>query len=231
LCNRKYIRIGIKGVKDKITIRVKNRIDRDVISYVFFKQFHLPPKEIKIKNNPTLVDLGSNIGCTLIDLNNRYPCANIFGYEMDMDNFNLAKTNCEKFKNVVINNVAVWDKKGEAFYHKNNPTDAFSISEGIESENQERVQTVTISDIIRENNLKEIDYLKIDIEGSEIDIFDSSDLAWLDFVLSLNIEFHGISDSKLIEYINLLNLNGFSAYKSPYHWLSILAVKKSKQAF
>jgi hypothetical protein len=66
----------------------------------------------------------------------------------------------------------------------------------------------------------------MDIEGAEVDIFNNLDGDWLNRVRSLNVEFHNIDESQLLQYVCLLKDQGFIAYKSVTHWSSILAYRK-----
>ncbi len=226
ILNKKYVTVFVKGINKNFLIRVNNRIDRNVLKYVFFQKYHLPPKEISFKKDMVILDLGSNIGCTLVDLKMRFPEAKIYGYEMHPENFQIAKKNCEGFHSICVNNMAVWINRGYISFNKRNHSDAFAIDEYIvDNEDKIRIPSIRIADIISDNNLPNIDYVKMDIEGAEIEIFDSPDLNWLDNVLSINIEFHNIPNSKLTYYMQLLQTHGFKVYKSPHHWLSILAYK------
>lgn len=209
-----------------IWIRTKNIIDLNVIEYVFYDKYHLPPTEYKLSTNPLILDLGSNIGATIIDFKSIYPNSKIIGYEMDNDNFNLSLKNCEGLQNVTIFNTPVWHCIENVSYNKNEFTDAFFINESADTTNKIKIKSTTLKKIITDNGISVIDYLKMDIEGVELKIFEDSDLSWLDIVLSLNIEFHKIHPDQLQEYIDLLISKNFVARRSNKHWLSIQAFRK-----
>jgi tRNA1(Val) A37 N6-methylase TrmN6 len=47
----------------------------------------------KISTNPVFLDLGSNIGLTIAHMKQIYPTSKIVGYEMNKENYILAKEN------------------------------------------------------------------------------------------------------------------------------------------
>lgn len=226
LSGQKHVQIEVKGVDHKFLIRTNNKIDRNVLEYVFFQQYHLPPKEFLLRENPVIVDLGSNVGCTLVDFKMRYPGATVYGYEMHPENFEMAKVNTKDLKAVHVYNKAVWTERGSVTFATKNLTDAFAIDKHAKGgDGAINIPSVSIADIIRDNNLDTVDFIKMDIEGAEVEIFDSNNLDWLNNVSSMNIEFHNIPDAKLNKYIDLLERFHFQVYKSPHHWLSLLAYK------
>ncbi len=228
LLGKRFITIAIKGIKRKFLIRVNNRIDRNVLEYVFFKQYHLPPKEYILKNNATIVDLGSNIGSTIVDFKIRYPQAIVYGYEMHSENYEIAKANCKGLNSVFIYNKAVWIDKGFVLFNKKNVTDAFAIDKNAKDGNEViKISSLSINDIIADNHLSTIDYLKMDIEGAEVEIFNSPDLSWLSHVSSMNVEFHNIPDSQVDYYKKLLETYNFKVYRPLNQWFSILAYKNN----
>ena len=186
---KKYIELNIKKKEFNniyLKIRCRNGIDRKVLHYVFFDKFHHTPSVYLNKKSPVIVDLGSNIGCTIVDLKVRYPDAVIFGYEMDLENYNLAINNCSNFSKVHLFNKAVWIKNDVIKYNKTMHSDSYSITSEKDSKGI-LVDCVCMATIIKENSLENIDFLKMDIEGAEINILNDTDLSWLNFVLSFNI--------------------------------------------
>jgi hypothetical protein len=65
----------------------------------------------------------------------------------------------------------------------------------------------------------------MDIEGAEEDILKNDDLTWLQYVKALNIEMHLDEHESVEYYINILEKQGFKAWKDTKHWSSIMAVK------
>jgi FkbM family methyltransferase len=68
---------------------------------------------------------------------------------------------------------------------KNNKADNFNESFSIEFNHlhsSEEVEGITLSKILMENNFKNMDILKLDIEGAERYVFDESSIDWIDKV-------------------------------------------------
>tara|TARA_R110002096_G_C14653248_1_gene726627 strand:- start:5948 stop:6763 length:816 start_codon:yes stop_codon:yes gene_type:complete len=224
-----FVFIKPKGFSHNIKIR-RNYIDKEVIHYVLQDQYHLPPKISKITNSPIILDLGSNIGLTIAHMKHIYPNAQIIGYEMNRENFLLAKRNTKFYDKVIIYNKAVWTEDTTVIYKNSLGYDAYAIINNEDTQDIkqeiERVQSISIASIIKNHKLEIIDYLKMDIEGAEEAILLAEDLSWMNKVRAMNIEMH-LDDIKEIDrYINIIKNKGFNAWKDDKHWSSIFAVRK-----
>src|ERR1051326_244812 len=56
-----------------------NRIDQDVFLATFLHQYHRSPFHLGV--DPFIVDLGCNIGLTMVDFKRQYPEATVVGVE------------------------------------------------------------------------------------------------------------------------------------------------------
>jgi FkbM family methyltransferase len=219
-----HLKLKLPIVKNDVFLR-KHSIDLKVFKYVFYDQFHKPIPEVRLRKNPVIVDLGANIGLSILTFNYWYPGSRIIGYEMDEDNYELAKKNTSSLSNVQLINKAVHHKPTIVYYDKHGREDGYSAVTAPGNSDATSVSAVSISDIIRDNALSSIDYLKMDIEGAEIDILNNSDLSWLDHVDNIDIEFHLEESEDLAPYIKTLEKKGFSTYLKKDHWSSISAIK------
>jgi FkbM family methyltransferase len=116
----------------------------------------------------TVIDIGAHIGyyttlfAKLTDKKGR-----VYAFEADSDNFIFLQKNTKKYHNVVLVNTAISNQNGAiAFFKVNNSTGCHSI---IPSNNSEKiiVNSTTLDEFIKKNNIKKIDVIKIDIEGGE----------------------------------------------------------------
>jgi FkbM family methyltransferase len=198
------------------------------LNYTFYDQYHLPPEELN--PNATILDLGSHVGYTLVHLKYIYPNARLIGVEMDIDNFRIAQKNIEGIENCYILNKAVSIKDGIAKYDKNRSGDSYHLfnnAQGNEKSSLIEIETITINTIINKFNLDNIDYVKMDIEGEEDKIFNSSsnnDLGWLNIVRMMNIEIH--KNLFIESMIQVIEKYGFRVWKDDKHWSTIMAIRK-----
>lgn len=215
----------------KIYIRTFNQVDINVLNYVFRDFNHRPFYQL-MNERPVILDLGVNIGCTILDFKKEYPLASIIGCEMDADNYKMAIKNCSKYDDVKLLNVAAWHEDGCVNYFKgidtySNP-DAYSIvKDNINSSSISAallsVRAVSVNSLIREFSLKEIDYVKMDIEGAELEVIQKNN-DWLKIVKQINIEYHtGEVDAKKI--MEALIAKGFNPFKGANHPSTIIALK------
>ncbi|MBX9449381.1 MAG: FkbM family methyltransferase [Taibaiella sp.] len=219
-----YIEVNPKDWEHPIKIR-NNTTDKRVIEYVLYHKYHLPPDLAEIPDHPIILDLGSNIGLTIAQLKREFPNATVYGFEMDEENFEIAGFNTKQLNQVFIFNNAVWYEDTLVSYDKSDNFDAFKIADVEKYGKKSEVMAYSLNTIIKDNQIEKIDYLKMDIEGAELSIFNKGDLEWLDIVYSFNIEFHFISKKGLNQYVELLKSKGFHAWIDTKHYACILGVR------
>jgi len=182
---------------------------------VFAKKFHYPP--IKLKRDPIIIDFGANIGLSILSLHYLYPESKIIGFEMDKSNYNIACMNTQQLgDSCIVINKAIWINDGSIKYGGQDEQ-SFSINNG-----DIMAESISIPTLIQKFNLKRIDYIKMDIEGSEMDIFQNN-LDWLTHVYSINLEIH--NSSMINWYISKLKENGFNAKPHKGHWSGVIGYK------
>jgi|SRR5580704_8443384 FkbM family methyltransferase len=134
----------------------------------------------------TIVDAGAHIGIASILFARRYPLSRIVAVEPEPSNFALLLKNIAPYKNIQPICAAIWKETGEVTLGSSSvhPKGAFQITEN----GGTRVRALTIDALMREADLQSIDLLKIDIEGSEKEVFDSCN--WISRVQVIAIELH-----------------------------------------
>lgn len=200
-----------------------NTVDRDVFVSTFFHGYHRCP--FSLGKEPVIVDLGSNIGLTLIDFKRLYKNARLIGAEMDEENYNLACKNLQHFQNCTVEHLAIWKETGFVCYAGEN-AQAFTVNEKGEGKS---VRAVSLSAFFQRHRLSRVDYLKMDIEGAEQAVLcDSYDLNWLRLVRYLGIEVH---DDRYFQSITAtLIQHGFAVFRQSNHWSSLFAINQNQGA-
>ncbi len=144
-----------------------------------------------------IIDAGAYTGLSSAFFAMRYPDAVIIAIEPDEQNFELLLQNTARFSNVHAIRAALWSESGSVClmdpgvgswgFRLNAPTES---SETIAAEPLARsIRAITITDVIREYKLDRIDLLKLDIEGSEKEVFVNSD-PWIGSVDAICLELH-----------------------------------------
>jgi hypothetical protein len=152
--------------------------------------------ELKFSKNPIIVDIGANVGIVSFYFAKKYPNSKIFAYEPHPVNFqNLLKGIEEnKITNIFPFNLAVFSKSGldvKIFLHENN-TSASSVFRFLPEDPYVEIKTISLEDIIKQNNISYIDFLKIDCEGAEFDILENTEIFYHNElpIENMFIEFH-----------------------------------------
>lgn len=134
----------------------------------------------KIKNNNIVFDVGANIGEWSQFTINNFPNVIIHAFEPIPEIYKLLEKNMAKYKNIILNNVALFnDNKSTKFYYYVNISKMSSIFRRrheveiniIKSKPKIiNVPTILLDDYCKYKNINKIDYLKIDTEGAEFPI-------------------------------------------------------------
>lgn len=135
-----------------------------------------------------IIDAGANIGFTSIFLAHRYPGANIYSLEPEPSNFKLLHKNTEGYPNIKPIHAAVWPQDGILeITDRGFGLRGFMVEEA--KGKGTGVSAVSIDSLIRQYAIQNIDILKMDIEGSEKEVFEGN-TNWLAFTTCLVIEVH-----------------------------------------
>lgn len=223
----KIIKLKPKNLNSPIRIR-RSFTDKEVLLYVLIDKYHLPVLPITIPDNGVILDLGSNIGLTIAHYKTLYPNITIVGCEMNIENYKIAQYNIKNYNNVHLENAAVWINDYGVSYNSNSTNDSFSINNSeVNQIHKLNVPSITIHKLIEKYQLEQIDFLKMDIEGAEVDILEHSDLSWLNMVQALGIEFHSDEDN-ITKFQKKLENQGFKVWRDKRHWNSILAINQKE---
>jgi len=144
------------------------------------------------KEPKTIIDAGANIGLASVFFANKYPNAKIVAIEPEEFNFEILEKNTKPYSNIHTVKAALWNSICELDLFGGYDDWGFRLEmDKKESRMQKRhlTKTITIEKIIEDFDIDKIDILKIDIEGSEKEVFNSSS-AWIDKVNSIIVELH-----------------------------------------
>lgn len=162
-------------------------------------------------NAPIVIDCGANIGLATIYFKVNYPQAKVFAYEPDPDIFEALKTNIESFgfENVSIFNEAIGEKNETLLFKKEGGHSGMLVS--AESDKTVPVRVAPLKEILAKFDV--IDFLKIDIEGHEINVMPSI-ADELKKVQVLFLEYHTFIDEpqRLSEIMKIIENAGFRYY-------------------
>jgi FkbM family methyltransferase len=123
---------------------------------------------------PIIIDCGSNVGMSILYFKTLFKDSIIHSFEPDFYAFQTLVTNFSNSIDVFLNNNALSNENKELnFYYNNDHKSSLSMSlfKQRESKNCLNVKAIKLSDYIYQNNIEHIDFIKIDIEGAEIEVF------------------------------------------------------------
>ena len=135
-------------------------------------------KFFEIKEGDTVIDIGGNIG-----LFSYYSLCKgakqVYCFEPSPQCYNSIIKNLS-FDNLKVEEAAVSSYDGEITFNIN-PESSINSSIFCNNENNESItcKSINFNNYVKENNILNIDYLKIDCEGAEYDIIESLDEDYL----------------------------------------------------
>lgn len=189
----------------------KNTPDNLVFINIFvLNEFKLP---IKIKPE-FIIDAGAYTGLSSLYFSSKYPNAKIFAIEPEDSNFEILKKNTKKLSNVTGIKAGLWYK--DAFLKivdRNTGKVGFMVKEVPESE-QYDIKAITIDTLLKLSGFNKIDILKLDIEGSEKELFSKNYDTWLEKVNIIVIELHDrIKEGCTKKLYSAIDKNKWKEYK------------------
>jgi len=167
---------------------------------------------VNVEENDVIVDIGFNYGLfSMVSLKNNP--SKIIAFEPNPK----LVSNYQKFFNhekIELHQKAVSNKAGIVTFNENNDPGMSTLLSDINTHNINatyEVELINFYQFLQKNNINQIDYLKVDCEGGEYDIFDSIPNEYLtNQVKKIALEFHHkFEDEKVQKLYNKIMSCGF----------------------
>ena len=134
-------------------------------------EYYLPPD----LNPKLIVDIGSNVGASVLYFHSLFPKARILGFEPHPDTFGILQLNVANLPSVTVFNCGLGAANrrvtvpGESINYG-----AFSTFDRLRGQKQREsveCEIRRLDDVLRELQIDKVDLIKIDCEGAEADVF------------------------------------------------------------
>ena len=156
----------------------------------------------------TIIDGGANIGLTSVFFANKFPNANIVAVEPEKENFQMLQKNTNSYSNISLLNAGIWDHNTFlSVVDEGKGNNAFTVKE-VPVNTENAIKALSVYEIMKQQDWSTIDILKLDIEGTEKNIFEKNYESWLPFVRVLIVELH----DRMIEGSSEAVFNTISKY-------------------
>ncbi len=164
---------------------------------------------------PLILDLGANIGMSILFFKRQWPEARVLAFEPDPKTFEVLSQNVKThgWKDVELHNRAVSDKEGETDFYTD-PTGNSSLESSLYGNRiaqavKSRVKTSPLSRFIT----GPVDFLKMDIEGGEGAVLEElASSGALANIKAMAVEYHHHlvpGEDKLASFLGILEDRGF----------------------
>jgi FkbM family methyltransferase len=181
-------RIFLKPLGCWIIIR-SGTTDLKCLEKVFLSEEYRPPFDSSPR---VIVDAGANVGMATLYFANKFPDAQIIAIEPESSNFDILRRNCADLAKVTLMQAALWPNHRDLEIADCDVSKwEFRVGDRHgRSSDGETVAAVTVADLLAQIDTERIDLLKIDIEGSELELFAAGADQWLHRIHIIAIELH-----------------------------------------
>jgi FkbM family methyltransferase len=184
------IAVSVRGIQHPVHLRLRTS-DVSVFRQVLVTREYESPFRLSPR---VIIDAGANIGLTSVFYANQYPESSIVAIEPEASNFQMLRKNTAPYKNVRAIHAALWkDNREIDLMDPNSGHYGFRTLEQQKTElasgDNESVQGMTLDRIMADLKIGHVDILKLDIEGSEKEVFETS-AGWIDEVETIVVELH-----------------------------------------
>jgi len=188
----------------------RGRTDKGVMSHFFKPGYRI----LDTVDNPVRViaDAGANIGDETLRFRHFHPDARIIAIEPDPGNFDILSANVSSDPGIELLRNGLWSHDCGLRVLAGDSAEGFRVEEADDGLQPPDVQAISIPSIMARFSLATIDILKMDIEGSEFQVFSSPGVeSWIGKVKALIFECpdsdHPGATQRIFEKISGLDFN------------------------
>jgi len=137
-----------------------------------------------------ILDCGAHIGLAAVFFANKFPDAKIFCVEPEKSNFELLLKNTSTCPNITCINSGVWSKTTNLKIIDAGSGNWGFITEETDYPDKDTIPAISIDEIMSSYNLSQIDICKINVEGTEKELFGNNYENWVPKTKLILIELH-----------------------------------------
>jgi FkbM family methyltransferase len=179
--------VGVRGYRQPLRLRPYSS-DFAVFRQVFLQQQYAG---LPVRSPRVIIDAGANIGLASLYFLRRYPRARVLALEPEPDNFALAAANLRPYRHrCTLVRAALWSHTTRLAIRPGTAHWAAQVMPAEDGAGRP-VPAYSLDDLIVQFGLPFVDLLKVDIEGSEADVFRAGRDTVLSRVGCCAVELHG----------------------------------------
>jgi len=177
------VRIDVPGWRAPVVLRARTSDVLVAVQILLLDELPLPPRG----DVDLVIDAGANIGLSALTFAHRWPGASIVCLEVDDANLALLRRNTEPYPAIRVVPAGLW-RRAARLRLANPGAPGWAIR--VEEHEHGPIEAMGVDDLLDETGAARIDVLKVDIEGSEAEVFGPESEAWLDRVGTVMVELH-----------------------------------------
>lgn len=189
--------VSLKSYNSPVTLRSGSH-DVFALKEVIEQEEYKRVSDWEIPEDAKIIDLGSNIGMSILYFDKKYPKAKFIAVEPDKDNYRILSTNTRFLRDqdrIKYLNGFISNEDGEAAIDRTNGAMGFKKAEV--GEGTESIPCFSMERLFNDFNHETYHILKADIEGSEKDLFRTCK-SWIHKIKYLIVETHAPYTSQLL---------------------------------
>ena len=167
LVKRKENKLVFKTTFEQVSLITKEALYFIVPDFNYYQHFY------KVKANDVVLDAGANCGHLSIFFSKLVGKDGIV-YAFEPDNFNIARINTNRqlntdlADNIIIEELLLWDENKLVDFYEAGTVGSSAVWIP-DADKCVQKEAVRIDDWVVQNNIKKLDFIKMDIEGAEIE--------------------------------------------------------------